>query len=117
MLENYLRLNMAHLVVEQLRVIFLSAKLRLLADEVISWGTIDSCTAAPRDVLRRALDLGSTAIVLVHNHPSGDPAPSRQDIELTRKMLAAAKLFDIQLMDHVVVASSGLTSMKELRYI
>lgn len=90
-LLDYLRADLAHITVERVRVLFLNAKNRLLADEVMSEGSIDEAAIYVREVLRRAIDLGASSVILVHNHPSGDPAPSRQDIAITRDIVEAGK--------------------------
>ena len=86
----------------------------LIADEVQSSGTIDHTPVYPREIVKRALELGASAIILVHNHPSGDPTPSRADIEMTRDVAAAAKALSIAVHDHVIVGRSGHASFKAL---
>ena len=87
---------------------------QLIRDEMVAFGTVDHAPVYPREVIRRALDLSASAIILVHNHPSGDPEPSRADITMTRKVADAAKLFDIGLHDHLVVGRDGTASMRAL---
>lgn len=96
------------------RVLYLNAANHLLRDESCAEGSLLEVTIHPREVVRRALELGATALILVHNHPSGDPTPSRADREATRRLAAAAALLDIRLHDHVIVASSGCVSFRAL---
>jgi DNA repair protein RadC len=111
-LLDYLTADMAHAIIERVRVLHLDSKNRLIRDEVVSEGSIDQSAAHVREVLRRAMDLGSAALILVHNHPSGDPSPSRQDIALTREIAAAGKPLGVAVHDHVIVGSSGHVSMR-----
>jgi DNA repair protein RadC len=113
-LLDYLTLDMAHRATEQLRVLFLNKRNELLDDRVLAEGTVDVTPVYPREIIRRALDIGATALILVHNHPSGDPSPSRGDIEATRRVAAAAQALDICLHDHVIVARDGWTSFRAL---
>jgi DNA repair protein RadC len=99
---------------EEFRVLFLDRKNVLVADEVQSAGTIDHTPVYPREIVKRALELGASALILVHNHPSGDPTPSRADIEMTRDVAAAAKALRIDVHDHVIVGRSGHSSFKAL---
>jgi len=114
---DYCRAAMAHEPVEELRVLFLDTKNRLIQDERQARGTIDHTPLYIREVCRRALDLGSTAIIVIHNHPSGDPAPSRADIQMTEQLRDAAALLGIRLHDHLIVARQGHFSFKENRLI
>jgi DNA repair protein RadC len=102
---------------EEFRVLFLDRKNILIADEVQARGTIDHTPVYPREIVKRALELGASAIILVHNHPSGDPTPSRADIEMTREVAAAAKALNIAVHDHLVVGRSGHASFKSLGLI
>ncbi len=111
---DYLFASMAHEPAEQVRILFLGAKNRLLRDEVISRGTVDQAALHPRVVIKRALELGATSLIIAHNHPSGDPTPSRQDIEVTRKVVAGGAPLDISVHDHVVIAKTGWTSFRAL---
>lgn len=113
-LLNYVRLALAEEPREQFRALFLDKRNRLLRDELVAHGTIDHAPVYPREVVRRALEVSAAAIILVHNHPSGDPEPSRADIEMTRKVVEAAKLFEIQVHDHLVVARDGTASLRAL---
>ena len=97
---------------EEFRVLFMDRKNLLIADEVQSKGTIDHTPVYPREILKRALELGASAVILVHNHPSGDPTPSRADIDMTREIAKAAMALKIALHDHIVVARGGVTSFK-----
>ncbi len=113
-LTDYLFAEMAHLAVERLRVLFLNARNRLLADETMAEGSISEAPIYPREILRRALEVGATALILVHNHPSGDPQPSNSDIDATRRVFDAARALEIVLHDHVIIARSGWTSFRAL---
>jgi DNA repair protein RadC len=116
-LIDYLFADMAHLPTERLRVLFLNAKNRLLRDEIVAEGSVNEISVQPREIVRRALEVGATALILAHNHPSGDPEPSRGDIETTRRIVHAAASLDICVHDHVIVAGSGWSSFKTLRLI
>ncbi len=104
-LMDYLNAVMSRERVEQFRVLFLDGRNRLLADEAQSQGTVNHTPVYPREVVKRALELHATAIVLAHNHPSGDPSPSRQDIDMTLEVREAARVLGVQLHDHVVVGN------------
>ena len=116
-LLDYLRADMAYRGIERVRVLHLNAKNILIRDEVMSEGSIDQASVHVREVIRRAIDLGSSGLILVHNHPSGDPAPSRADISLTRDIADAGKRLNITVHDHVIIASSGHSSMRALGLI
>jgi DNA repair protein RadC len=105
---------MAHLATERLRVLFLNSGNRLLHDDTIAEGSVSETPVYPREIMRRALDVGATALILVHNHPSGDPTPSQGDIEATRQIAEAGRTFDICIHDHVIVARSGWSSFRAL---
>ncbi len=111
-LIDYLHADMAHHVIERVRVLHLNTRNMLIRDELISEGSIDEATVHVREVVRRAIDLGSAAIILVHNHPSGDPAPSRADIELTRQIAEAAKRLGIAVHDHIIIGATGHVSLR-----
>ncbi|MBF0249520.1 MAG: DNA repair protein RadC [Alphaproteobacteria bacterium] len=113
-LMDYLRVAMGRNKTEQFRVLFLNRKNVLIVDELQQEGTVDHTPVYPREVIKRALDLGASALILAHNHPSGDPKPSQADIEMTRELQAAGEKLGIQLHDHVVVSRSGTTSFKTL---
>src|SRR5690606_41480893 len=114
---DYCRSQMAFEDVEQFRILFLDKKNRLIADEVQQTGTVDHTPVYPREVIKRSLELSATALILVHNHPSGDPAPSAADVQMTRAILAAANPFDITIHDHLIVSKTGLSSFKSLGLI
>lgn len=99
---------------EQFRVLFLDRKNRLIADEVLGQGTIDRAPVYPREVIKRALELGASALILAHNHPSGDPTPSASDIEMTTNMVIAAKAINISVHDHLIIGRNDIASFKAL---
>ncbi|MFN3077609.1 MAG: RadC family protein [Alphaproteobacteria bacterium] len=111
-LLDYCVAAMAHDRNEQFRVLFLDARSQLIADEVQNRGTIDHTPVYPREVIRRALELGAASLILVHNHPSGDPAPSQNDIEMTRAVRDAARTVGVTIHDHVIVGRTGYVSFK-----
>jgi DNA repair protein RadC len=111
-LLDYLHIDMAHLTVERVRVLYLNAQNRLIHDEHVCDGSIDEAAIHPREVIRRALDLGATALILVHNHPSGSPDPSRADIQITGRIAEAGRLLGITVHDHVIVGREGHVSLK-----
>lgn len=111
-LLDYLRADMAHHLIERVRVLHLNTRNMLIRDELIAEGTIDEAAVHVRQVLKRAMDLGSAAIILVHNHPGGDPSPSRADIELTRSIAAALKAPGIALHDHIIIGTQGHVSLR-----
>jgi len=111
-LLNYVKLKLRHEKAEQARVLFLDRKNKLIADEIVGRGTVDHAPVYPREIARRALELSASAIILVHNHPSGDPTPSRADIDLTREIERALAPLDIKVHDHLVVGASETVSMK-----
>ncbi len=111
-LMDYLNAVLAREPIEQFRVLFLDTRNRLLADEQQGRGTVNHTPVYPREVVRRALELQSTAIILVHNHPSGDPSPSRDDIEMTREIRRAADALGIVMHDHVIVGNGRWFSFR-----
>lgn len=113
-LIDYLHADMAHLDVERVRVLHLNGKNVLIRDELVSEGSIDQAPVSIREVMKRALELGSASLILVHNHPSGDAAPSRQDIALTRDVAEAARRLGISVHDHVVIGANGHASLRAL---
>lgn len=113
----YCTAAMAYETREQFRVLFLDKKNRLIADEVQQQGTVDHTPVYPREVVRRALELSATAIILVHNHPSGDPTPSRADIDMTKLLIDAAKALSISVHDHIIIGKHGHISMRGLKLI
>jgi DNA repair protein RadC len=114
---EHCRTSMAFASKEQFRILFLDKRNTLIADEVQQSGTVDHTPVYPREVVKRALELSATAIILVHNHPSGDPTPSRPDIEMTRKIIEIAGPMGIAVHDHVIVGKDGHASMRGLKLI
>lgn len=110
----YLRADMAHRTTECIRVLHLNTKNHLLRDEVMSEGSIDTAHLHTREVIRRAIELGSAAIILVHNHPSGDPEPSPEDIALTREIAEAGRIMGVSVHDHVIVSVRECRSMRAM---
>lgn len=111
-LIDYLTIDMAHLTVERVRVLYLDTRNRLIMDHHVGDGSVDEAAIHPREVVRKALDLGATAMILVHNHPSGNPEPSRADIDITRRIAEAGRLLGIVVHDHVIVGRGGHVSLK-----
>lgn len=111
-LIDYLRIDMAHLTVERVRVLYLNTQNMLILDEHVGDGSIDEAAIHPREVIRRALDIGATALILVHNHPSGSPEPSRADIQITNRIAEAGRLLGIVVHDHVIIGREGHVSLK-----
>ncbi|MGC1571498.1 MAG: DNA repair protein RadC [Pseudolabrys sp.] len=114
---DYCRTAMAFADKEQFRVLFLDKRNRLIADELQQVGTIDHTPDYPREVVKRALELSATALILVHNHPSGDPTPSHADIQMTQTIIDVARPLGIAVHDHIVVGKEGHASFKGLRLI
>ena len=114
---DYCRTAMAFEDKEQFRILFLDKRNQLIADEVQQRGTVDHTPVYPREVVKRALELSATAIILVHNHPSGDPTPSRADIQMTQSILEIAKPLGISVHDHIIVGKEGHASLKGLKLI
>jgi DNA repair protein RadC len=114
---DYCRTAMAFADKEQLRVLFLDKRNQLIADEVQQTGTVDHTPVYPREVVKRALEVSATAIVLVHNHPSGDPTPSRADIQMTQAIVEIAKPLGISVHDHIIVGKEGHASLKGMKLI
>lgn len=113
-LMDYCKTAMAHRETEQFRILFLDRKNVLIADEVQATGTVDHTPVYPREVVKRALELGASALILVHNHPSGDPAPSGGDVEMTREIRDAVQPLGISLHDHIIIGRKGHSSFKSL---
>jgi DNA repair protein RadC len=113
-LGDYLQAAMSHSSVEEVRVLFLNAKNVLIANEAMWRGSVDEAAVHVREVIARAIALGATAIILVHNHPSGDPTPSQQDIRLTRDIVDAGRHMKITVHDHVIVGAQGRSSMRAM---
>ena len=116
-LTDYLHAAMAHSRTEQVRVLFLNAKNMLIANEAMWNGSVDEASVHVREVISRAIQLGATALIIVHNHPSGDPTPSSQDVRITQDLVEAARHMKIAVHDHVIVGASGRTSMRALGLI
>ena len=110
----YLRADLAARPREEFRVLFLDRKNRLIRDERMGAGTVDHAPVYPREVVRRALELSASAVILVHNHPAGDPTPSGADVDMTRQVVTAASALRIAVHDHLVVGSEGVASLKAL---
>ena len=108
----YVRTALAHEAREQFRVLFLDTKNQLIVDEIMNRGTVDHAPVYPREVMRRALELSAKAVILVHNHPSGDPTPSRADVEMTRQVIEAGRPLQIAVHDHLIVGRDGVESLK-----
>jgi len=113
----YCRARLAHERTERFHLLFLDRKNRLIADQAQQEGTVDHTPIYPREVVKAALEMGACALILVHNHPSGDPSPSQQDIETTRAVIAAAKPLGIDVHDHIVVDKQGHASLRSLGLI
>jgi DNA repair protein RadC len=114
---DYCRTAMAFADKEQFRILFLDKRNQLIADELQQVGTVDHTPVYPREVLKRALELSATAIILVHNHPSGDPTPSRADIQMTQSIVEVARPLGISVHDHIIVGKEGHASFKGLKLI
>ena len=114
---DYCKAQMAYETTEQFRILFLDKKNRLIADEVQQTGTVDHTPVYPREVIKRSLELSATALILVHNHPSGDPAPSSADIQMTRQIADVAKPLGIVVHDHIIVGRSGHASLRGMKLI
>jgi len=114
---DYCRMAQAFADKEQFRVLFLDKRNQLIADELQQVGTVDHTPVYPREVVKRALELSATALILVHNHPSGDPTPSRADIQMTQAIIDVAKPLGISVHDHIIVGKEGHASFKGLRLI
>lgn len=116
-LMDYCRATLAHEPREHFRLLFLNKKNELIADEIQQSGTVDHTPAYPREIMKRALELGATAIILCHNHPSGDAKPSKDDIMMTDAVIAAGKPLNIIIHDHIIVSKNGATSFRNLGLI
>jgi DNA repair protein RadC len=114
---GYCRTTMAFADKEQFRILFLDKRNQLISDEVQQTGTVDHTPVYPREVIKRALELSSTAVILVHNHPSGDPTPSQADIQMTKAIIDIAKPLGISVHDHIIVGRGGHASLKGLKLI
>lgn len=116
-LLDYLFAQGAHQDAEHLRVLFLDVRNHLLRDEVMGLGTLNDTSIHPREIMKRALQLGAANLILVHNHPSGNPEPSKTDIAITRRIAALGREMEVRVLDHVVVARQGTVSLRELGLI
>ncbi len=114
---DYCRTSMAFADKEQFRILFLDKRNQLIADEVQQTGTVDHTPVYPREVIKRALELSATAVLLVHNHPSGDPTPSQADIQMTRAIIDIASPLGIAVHDHIIVGRNGHASLKGMKLI
>ena len=114
---DYCRASMAFADKEQFRLLFLDKRNQMIADEVQQTGTVDHTPVYPREVIKRALELSATALILVHNHPSGDPTPSQADIQMTKAIIAIATPLGISVHDHIIVGKGGHASLRGLRLI
>jgi DNA repair protein RadC len=111
-LMDYLAIDMAHLTHERVRVLYLNTRNRLLLDHLVHDGTVDEASIHPREVIKRGLDIGASALILVHNHPSGNPEPSRADIQVTHRIAEAGQLLGITVHDHVIVGRNSQVSLR-----
>lgn len=116
-LGDYLHAAMAHSRTEQVRVLFLNSKNMLIANEAMWNGSVDEAAVHVREIIARAIALGATALIVVHNHPSGDPTPSRQDIRITQDLVEAARHMKINVHDHVIVGATGRSSLRAMGLI
>lgn len=113
-LLDHCHAHLAHSATEEFRVLFLDSKNGLIADEQLGRGTVNHAPVYPREVVKRALELGAVALILVHNHPSGDPTPSADDVAMTREVLAAAEALGLTLHDHLIIGRHGHASLRAL---
>ena len=116
-LIGYCRTVMAHRDTEQFRVVFLDRKNTVIADEAQAAGTVDHVPVYPREVAKRALELSASGIILVHNHPSGDPTPSREDLAMTEQVAAACGAIGVELHDHIVIGKDAEASFRQEGYL
>jgi len=116
-LLDYCHIAMAHEKIEQFRLLFLDKHNKLIADEIQQKGTVDHTPVYPREILKRALELNASAFVMIHNHPTGNPDPSKADIDMTLKVAKAAKALDIALHDHLIIGKSGYRSLRSMGYL
>src|SRR5918997_445442 len=116
-LLDYLHADMAHHPVERVRILYLNAKNMLIRNEPMSEGSVDEAAVYVREVIRRALEYHASAIIIVHNHPSGDPSPSSQDIKLTREIVEAGRPLKIAVHDHVIIGANGHSSLRAMGLI
>lgn len=116
-LLDYLQADMTHLITERFRVLFLTSQNELMAEDLVWEGTVGEAPAYPREVVKRALELGATGLILVHNHPSGSPQPSKGDIDATQRIADAARMLGICLHDHIIVSRGGWSSFRRMGLI
>jgi DNA repair protein RadC len=116
-LLDYCHTSMSHLETEQFRVLFLDRKNVLIADQEQARGTVDHVPVYPREIMKRALELNASALILVHNHPSGDPSPSEADIAMTRQIETAAQALSITIHDHLIIGRSSEFSFRSAGYL
>ncbi len=109
---DYYRARLAHRAEEEMRALYLNVANRPVGEALVARGTVDSCTIYPRTVLQRGFECGAAAVILVHNHPSGDPSPSRADGRATRDLALAARICDLTLLDHIIVSRTGHRSLR-----
>jgi DNA repair protein RadC len=114
---DYCKVNMKNLVSEELRAIFLNSINRVVADDIVQNGDIDSVNICPRNIIKKCLNHGAKAVILVHNHPSGDPTPSVHDVYTTKKIVDALNVFDIKLHDHIIIGGDRYISFKTLNLL
>ena len=114
---DYCRSAQAFAEKEQFRILFLDKRNHLIADEVQQTGTVDHTPVYPREVVKRALELSATAVILVHNHPSGDPTPSQADVQMTQQIIAVAGPLGIVVHDHIIVGKDGHVSLRGLKLL
>ena len=113
-LTDYLHAAMAHRIAEEFRVVFLNNRNILIRDEALGSGTVNAAPVYPREIVKRALELGASSLILVHNHPSGDPSPSRDDIAMTKAIVEAGRHLGLAVHDHVVIGRTGYASFRAL---
>jgi DNA repair protein RadC len=113
-MHDYLRATLAYNPVEEFRVLYLDVAKRLIREDLLSVGTVDCVTVHPREIIRRAIDLGATALILVHNHPGGSLRPSSSDASLTKRVANVARELDIEVIDHLIVSTGGVASLRRL---
>ena len=116
-LLDWLRADMGPIDIERVRILYLNSRNMLIRDEAMSEGSVDEAAVYVREIMRRALDCHATALIIVHNHPSGDPQPSQQDIRLTRDMIEAGRHLKITVHDHVIIGRKGHSSLRALGLI
>lgn len=114
---DYCRTEMSHLDIEEFRIIFLDVKFRVIGEEVMQRGTINQVAIHPREVLKMAMEKKASALILVHNHPSGDVKPSRADVEITKQIKQALEAINILLLDHIIISKYDYASLKSLQVI